>query len=223
MTLTEKLLSLRDEKYQKFTSKLLPEIDPDKIIGVKTPLIRNIAKTAEKDEAEAFLKELPHKTYEENNLHAFLIEKIKDFDYAVAKTEEFLPFVDNWATCDTFFPKVFAKNKEKILPFAYKWIDSGETYKVRYGIGVLMKLFLGEDYKEEYAQKVCGVKSGEYYVNMMRAWYFATALAKNYQSAVKFLEQKKLDAWTNNKTVRKACESFRIDDKTKEYLKTLKM
>ncbi|MCR5353241.1 MAG: DNA alkylation repair protein [Clostridiales bacterium] len=223
MTLREQLETQKDEKFKKFNSKLLPEIDENKITGVKTPVIRNIAKNASEAEAEEFLNELPHKTFEENNLHAFLIEKIKDFDKALEKTEEFLPHVDNWATCDTFFPKVFAKNKEKILPFAYKWIDSGETYKIRYGIGVLMKLFLGKDYKEEYAEKVCSVKSGEYYVNMMRAWYFATALAKNYESAVKFLEQKKLDAWTNNKTVRKACESFRIDDKTKEYLKTLKM
>jgi 3-methyladenine DNA glycosylase AlkD len=223
MTLAEKLFSKKDEEYKKFNAKLIPDVDENRIIGVRTPDIRKTAKDADEREAAEFLCALPHETYEENNLHAFLIEKIKDFDAALEKTEEFLPYVDNWATCDSFFPKVFEKNKEKMLPYIRKWLNSGKTYTTRYAIGLLMKLFLGKDYKDEYADAVCGVKSEEYYVNMMRAWYFATALAKNYESAVKYLEEKRLDEWTHNKTIRKACESNRIDAKTKEYLKTLKI
>lgn len=223
MTLTEKLLSLKDEKYQKFTSKLLPEINPDKIIGVKTPLIRNIAKTAEKDEAEAFLKELPHKTYEENNLHAFLIEKIKDFDYAVAKTEEFLPFVDNWATCDQLSPKVFKKHKSELLVYIKQWMASDKPFTVRFGTGMLLTHFLDDDFDTVYLDMAAKLRSDEYYINMMTAWFFATALAKQYDAALPYIENRRLDTWTHNKAIQKAIESYRVSDEHKEYLKKLKI
>ena len=152
-----------------------------------------------------------------------MLEKIKDFEAAVKLTEEFLPYIDNWATCDMFMPLVFKNNRDKILPYALNWIKSNKIYTIRYGIGILMKLFLDENFKEDYMNVVAGVVSEEYYVNMMIAWYFATALAKQYKSAVKYIEQKRLPVWVHNKTIQKAVESYRIPDETKEYLKTLKI
>ena len=218
------LFKMQDVEYKNFHSKLMPTVDDEKIIGIRIPVLRKFANEfAKSREAETFVESLPHKYYEEDNLHAFVLERIKDFDVAIKKTEAFLPYIDNWATCDMFMPDVFKKNSEKVLPYALKWIKSDHVYTVRYGIGILMKLFLDENFKEEYMQIVGDVKSGEYYVNMMIAWYFATALAKQYDCAVKFIEQKKLDVWVHNKTIQKAVESYRIPKTTKEYLKTLKI
>lgn len=218
------LFLLADESYRDFYSKLIPTVEKEKIIGVRTPILRKFAKDFFKSgEYEDFLNTLPHEYYEENNLHAFLIEQIKDYDTVMEKTKEFLPYVDNWATCDMFMPKIFAKNKEKVLEEAKKMIYSTETYTIRYGIGILMKLFSDSDFSEKYLEYVCNVKSEEYYVNMMRAWYFATLLSKHYEKTVVYIKEKRLDAWTHNKAVQKAVESNRIDKKTKEYLKTLKI
>ena len=220
----KQLFSMQDLKYRAFQSKLIPTVNEDKIIGIRTPVLRNFAKDfAKSRDAKIFLADLPHKYYEEDNLHAFVLEKTKDFDEAVKLTKEFLPYIDNWATCDSFFPKVFKKHKDKILPFAKKWMKSEHTYTVRYGIGIFMKLFLDEDFREEYLRWIADVKSEEYYINMMIAWYFATALAKQYESAVKYLEQKRLGTWVHNKTIQKAVESYRVPNEIKEYLKTLKI
>lgn len=222
--LQKDLFELMDENYKQFHSKLMPTIDPDLIIGVRTPILRKFAiQFSKTDKVSAFLKDLPHKYYEENNLHAFVLETVKDFDTAIKLCEEFLPYIDNWATCDMFSPKVFKKNKYKVLPYAKKWIKSEHTYTIRYGIGILMNLFLGEDFKEEYMEFVASIKSDEYYVNMMIAWYFATALAKRYKYAVKYIEQKRLDKWVHNKAIQKAAESYRVPKEAKDYLKTLKV
>ena len=224
MNIQEELLKLQDLDYREFHSRLMPTIDKETIIGIRTPVLRKFAKAFLKSEQyEAFLNELPHKYYEENNLHAFLVEQIKDFDEAIEKTERFLPYINNWATCDCFKPKIFKSNKDKLLQYIRKWLSSDKTYTVRYGINQLMTYFLDNEFKEEYLFEVASVKSEEYYVNMMRAWYFATALTKQYNSAVKYIEEKKLDIWTHNKAIQKACESYRISFQTKEYLKKLKV
>ena len=219
-----KLFKMQDIEYRRFHSKLMPTVDYEKIIGVRIPVLRKFSNDfARSEEWWGFVEKLPHKYYEEDNLHAFLLEKIKDFDVAIKYTEDFLPYIDHWATCDMFMPKVFKKNKDKILSYALKWIKSDHIYTIRYGIGILMKLFLDEDFKEEYLHIVGNVKSGEYYVNMMIAWYFATALAKQYNCTVKYIEQKRLDVWVHNKTIQKAVESYRIPKEIKEYLKTFKI
>lgn len=221
--MTEELFSMRDSAYRDFHSKLIPNIDKEKIIGIRTPVLRKYAsKFAKSDNAESFLKTLPHYYYEENNLHAFLIEKIKDYDTAAAETERFLHYIDNWATCDMFLPPVFKKNKDKLIVKIKAWLKSEETYTVRYAVGLLMKLYLDADFRPEYMESVADIVSGEYYVKMMIAWYFATALAKKYDFAVEFLKQNRLDAWTHNKAIQKAVESERIDVETKKYLRTLK-
>ena len=223
MNIQEELFGLRDEKYRDFHSRLMPTIDKNRIIGVRTPDLRKLAKEISGGEdAERFLLSLPHDYYEENNLHAFLIEGKKDFSVAVGLTEKFLPYIDNWATCDAFSPKVFSKNPDKILPYIYKWIQSDKVYTVRYAIGLLMSIFLDANFKEEYLSLVCGIKSGEYYVNMMIAWYFATALAKQYESAVGYIENRHLSRWVHNKAIQKSVESRRISDDKKAYLRTLK-
>ena len=223
-SLQNKLFALQDLEYKKFHSKLMPTVCEDKIIGIRIPVLRKFAKDFSKTEdAEIFIGNLPHTYYEENNLHAFVLEAEKNFDKAVILTEKFLPYVDNWATCDMFFPKVFAKNKSVMLGYAKKWIKSEHTYTIRYGVGIMMKLFLDSDFKEEYLENISSVKSEEYYVKMMIAWYFATALAKQYESAIKYIEDKKLDTWIHNKTIQKALESYRVPKDTKDYLKTLKI
>ncbi len=222
--LQKNLFEMQDMEYKKFHSKLMPTVDENKIIGIRTPVLRRFANEfAKSEKADGFLSKLPHRYYEENNLHAFVVEKTKDFDLAVELTEKFLPYIDNWATCDMFFPKVFGKNKKMMLEYAKKWMKSHHTYTVRYGIGIMMRLFLDNDFKDEYSELVASVKSDEYYVNMMIAWYFATALAKQYDCTVKYIEQNKLDVWVHNKTIQKAVESYRISKEIKEYLKTLKI
>ncbi len=217
--MVEKLFLLQDLKYRDFHAKLMPTVDKEKIIGVRVPQLRKFAKSmCGQEEAEKFLQELPHEYYEENNLHAFLVEMIKDFDEAIAETERFLPYIDNWATCDMFYPKVFALHPEKMREAAKRWIESGKEYTVRYGIGILLRM----DFKNEDMNLVARIKSEKYYVNMMIAWYFATALAKNYTEAVKYLREKRLEAHVHNKTIQKACESLRIDSETKKELRGMK-
>lgn len=219
----KELFNLQDEAYKKFHSKLMPNVSADLIIGVRTPALRKFAKDFSKHEyANEFLNSLPHKYYEENNLHGFLIEQIKDYDILTKRLDEFLPYVDNWATCDLMRPKIFKKNKDRLIEKIDEWIDSDHTYMKRFAIEMLMSFYLDEDFKLEYAQKVATVKSEEYYVNMMIAWYFATALAKQYESIIPFIEGKKLEKWVHNKTIQKAVESYRITNEQKVYLRSLK-
>ena len=218
----QKLFSLRDIKYKEFHSKLMPEIAPETIIGVRIPLIRSLIRELSDREKSDFLNSpLPHSFYEENNLHGFLISQIKDFDECIKELNRFLPFVDNWATCDSLRPVCFKKNKQKLLKQIEKWILSKDTYTVRFSIEMLMVHFLDEGFDEKYLSMVCAVKSHEYYVNMMIAWFFATALAKQYDSTIRILTDNVLDNWTHNKTIRNAIESRRIDDDKKVYLRTL--
>ncbi len=216
----EKLFELQDLRYKEFHAKLMPTVDKDLVIGVRVPKLRKLAKSLSgTKEAEEFLARLPHKYYEENNLHAFLVEGIKDFDTAIYEVERFLPYIDNWATCDMFYPKVLGKNEERLMEKICEWITSCEVYAVRYAIGLLMRM----DFTKEKMDMAARVRSEEYYVNMMIAWYFATALCKNYDLAVKYLEDKQLSVWVHNKTIQKARESLRIDKDVKEYLKGLKI
>lgn len=212
-----------DTAYKNFQCKLMPTVDPNTVIGVRTPIIRKMAKEYINDNnIEIFLHSLPHAYYEENNLHAFLTERINDFDICIREIEIFLPFVDNWATCDGMRPKCFSKNKERLLPYVKDWVKSKHTYTVRYGIGMLMVHFLDNDFLPEYLETVADVRSDEYYVNMMRAWYFATALAKQYEYTLPYIQKRRLDKFTHEKTVQKAVESYRITAEQKEYLKSIK-
>lgn len=221
--ITQKLFALQDETYQAFQSKLMPTVSPETIIGVRTPLLRKLAKELSgTDLAEAFLNSLPHGYYEENNLHAFLMENIRDYDRALAETEKFLPYIDNWATCDCFCPKVFAKHKEELLVSIRLWLDSDRLYTVRYAMGMLMRYYLDEAFQPEYLAWVTGVHSEEYYLNMMRAWFFATALAKQPEETLPWLTEQRLDAWTHNKTIQKAVESYRITPEMKQQLRQLR-
>ena len=222
--ISEELFALQDTEYQVFQSKLMPTIPPETVIGVRTPLLRKLAKElAGTPQAEHFLQSLPHRYYEENNLHAFLIEKIRDYDTALAETETFLPYIDNWATCDCFCPKVFAKHKEELLIPLRRWLGSDQTYTVRYAMGMLMRYYLDEGFRPEYLAWVAGVHSEEYYLNMMRAWYFATALAKQPDAALPWLTERRLDVWTHNKTIQKAVESCRISPEMKQQLRELRI
>ena len=219
----KRLNALQDTKYRDFQSKLIPDTKAE-FIGVRTPELRKLAKELIKEgKTDNFLSALPHKYFDENQLHAFIISGIKDFNMCVKEVERFLPYVDNWATCDQMSPKVFKKEKKALLPYINKWLKSGKTYTVRFGMGMLMQHFLGEDFAVEYAEKVACVKSDEYYIKMMQAWYFATALAKNYDEVLPFIENKTLEKWTHNKTIQKSIESYRITDEQKAYLKTLKI
>lgn len=220
----KRLFALQDAAYRDFQAKLIPTVDPETVIGVRTPELKKLAKVIFKEGGyEDFLQDLPHTYYDENNLHAFIIAQIKDYEECLRQTEIFLPYIDNWATCDQFAPKVFAKHKTELLEKIKDWMDSPETYVIRYGIEMLMRFYLDEDFKLEYAEMVAAVRSDEYYVKMMVAWYFATALAKQYESIVPFLEQKRMEAWTHNKAIQKARESRRITAEQKEYLKSLKV
>jgi 3-methyladenine DNA glycosylase AlkD len=222
--IVEELYNLRDEKFRDFQIKLMPTVDPDSVIGVRTPALRTLAKRLVKDpDIPEFLKDLPHKHFDENQLHAFIISAMKDYEKCLAAVEAFLPYVDNWATCDQMSPKIFKKHRAELLGPIDKWMASGQTYTIRFGIGMLMEHFLDEDYDKKYLKKVAAVHSEEYYVNMMSAWYFATALAKQYDDALSYIEGHKLDVWTHNKAIQKAVESYRITPEQKAYLKTLKI
>ena len=220
----EQLFALQDTTYQAFQSKLLPTVAPKTIIGVRTPLLRKLAKElAGTPQAECFLSSLPHKYYEENNLHAFLVERIRDYDTALAETERFLPYIDNWGTCDCFCPKVFAKHKLELLDSIRRWLNSGRLYTMRYAIGMLMRYYLDADFQSEYLAWAANVHSEEYYVNMMRAWFFATALAKQPDATLPWLTERWLDVWTHNKTIQKAVESYRISPEMKQQLRQLRI
>lgn len=219
----QELYALQDLKYRAFNSSLIPNIEKQTIIGVRVPEIRKLAKKLFTEiDCFRYFNILPHGYFEENLLHAFMIEKINDFDICIKAAEDFLPYIDNWAVCDSFFPPVFKKQKEKLLPRIPCLIKSGHTYTVRYAIEILMRLFLDESFKAEYLETVSSVVSEDYYVNMMRAWYFATALAKQYESAIVYIKENRLDDWTHNMTIKKAVESRRISAETKSYLKTFR-
>lgn len=220
----QRLFALQDEKYRDFNASLMPTVDKALVIGVRTPALRSLAKELKGTElAAAFMAALPHKYYEENNLHAALIAHIRDFEPCMAAVERLLPYVDNWATCDMMSPKALAKNRPALLEHIRLWLQSSHTYTVRFAMGMLMSHFLDEDFREEYLDLVTSVRSEEYYIRMMQAWYFATALAKQYEAAVKYLEQRKLSPWVHNKTIQKARESYRISEEQKIYIKSLKI
>ncbi|MBQ7864254.1 MAG: DNA alkylation repair protein [Lachnospiraceae bacterium] len=222
-SITEQLFALQDIEYKQFHSKLMPTINPDVIIGVRTPELRKLAKQlAKSTNVELFLQELPHRYYEENNLHGFFIESIRDFDACIAALNKFLPYVDNWATCDMMAPKVLKTDLPKLYEWVKVWIASEETYTVRFGVNMLMKYFLDEAFLPEYPALVASIRSEEYYVKMVVAWYFATALAKQYDAVLPYIKEHRLDVWTHNKTIQKAVESYRILPEQKAYLKTLK-
>ena len=217
------LYHLQDIQYRDFQSKLIPTVSPDYFIGVRTPELRKLAKQiSRRDDIGDFLNELPHPSFDENQLHAFIISGMKDYAACLGAVETFLPYIDNWATCDQMSPKVFGKHRDELLEPIRRWIASDRTYTVRFGIGMLMEHFLDEDFDPKYADMVAGIRSEEYYVNMMIAWYFATALAKQYETVIPYIEERRLDTWTHNKTIRKAVESYRISPEQKEYLRSLK-
>ena len=222
-TIRDELFKLQDKQYRDFQAKLIPSVDLDNIIGVRTPKIRDYAKSLIKsNQYLPFLEYLPHKYFDENQLHAFIISELKDYDQCILYINKFLPYVDNWATCDQMAPKVFKKHHDKLLKQIKTWIKSTDTYTIRFGIGMLMQHYLDGDFKPEYLKLVAEIRSSEYYVNMMIAWYFATALAKQYDFAIQFIENKKLDPWTHNRVIQKAIESYRILPEQKEYLRSLK-
>ena len=217
------LLKRRDPEYGEFQKKLIPTVAQAAVIGVRTPELRKLAKelTGQRDVSE-FLEALPHAYFDENQLHSFIISEIRDFDLCLAQTCRFLPYIDNWATCDQLSPRVFAKHKAALLEHIRAWIGSRETYTVRFGIGLLMQHYLDGDFLPEYPRLVAGIKSEEYYVNMMSAWYFATALAKQYRAVLPYLEGRLLDPAVHNAAIQKALESRRIAPEQKQYLRTLK-
>ncbi len=226
------LLEMQDLDYRAFHSKIVPNIPNESIIGIRVPnmkayakrLLKEASKSKEREtEVNEFLQTLPHQYYEENFLHMLLICEIRDFEECVSKMEAFLPYIDNWAVCDNPLPKVFEKHEREVLLLAKKWIASDQTYTIRYGIGVLMRMFLDERFEKSLAKSVAKLRSEEYYVNMMIAWYFATALAKQWDEIIPVLTEKKLSVWVHNKTIQKAVESYRITAEQKAYLKTLRI
>lgn len=220
----QRLFELQDVPYRDFQVKLIPNIQAETMIGVRTPVLRTLAKEyRRREEIGEFLADLPHAWFDENQLHAFIVSGIRDFDECMKQTERFLPYIDNWATCDQMSPKVFGRHRPELLRRIREWILSDRTYTVRFAIGMLMEHFLGEDFDSEFPEMVAAVRSEEYYVNMMIAWYFATALAKQYDAALPYLEEERLEVWTHNKTIQKAVESNRISPDRKAYLKTLKI
>ena len=217
------LSNLQDLKYRDLQITTIPSVVPERITGVRTPKLRALAKELSKrEDISLFLEDLPHKLFEEDQLHAFILSGMKDAEECLRLVDKFLPYVDNWATCDQMSPKVFKKNKKLLLEYVNTWIKSDKTYIRRFAIGMLMEHFLDEDFKPSYLAKVAKIRSDEYYVNMMIAWYFATALAKQYDQTLPFIEEQKLDKWTHNKSIQKAVESYRITPEQKEYLKTLR-
>lgn len=217
------LFALKDCKYKQFHSKLIPTVPNDNIIGVRTPILRKYAKElSKKDISKQFINSLPHRFYDENNLHAFLIETINEYDETIYQINRFLPYIDNWATCDMMNPVCFKKNIDKLYKEAYKWINSEYTYAVRYGICVFMKYYLGKNAKEEYIETISCIDCDEYYIKMAIAWYFATALNKNYDLTLNCFQNCKLDVWIHNKAIQKACESYSISQENKSFLKKLK-
>lgn len=226
MEITAHLFAMKDDTYKDFQSKLMPTVNPDTVIGIRIPMLRKfavkIAKDCSEDELTAFMKSLPHHYYEENNVHAFLIERINNFEECIAELDTFLPFVDNWATCDIMNPKIFKKNTDKLLCKVKEWLASSHVYTIRFGIGMLMRYFLDDNFNTEYLDMVVAVHSEEYYVNMMKAWFFATALTKQYDMTVPYIQQNRLDVWSHNKAIQKSVESFRISKEHKDELRKFK-
>lgn len=220
----EELFRLQDLKYREMQIRTIPTVKAEAIIGVRTPELRAMAKElSREEEIRVFLDELPHSYFEENQLHAFIISGMKDYSECLRQLERFLPYVDNWATCDQMSPKVFRKHRGELTGNIRKWIGSEKPYTVRFGIGMLMEHYLEEDFDPAYPETVAGIRSEEYYVRMMIAWYFATALAKQYEAFIPFIEQRRLDPWTHNKTIQKSIESYRITPEQKTYLRSLKI
>ena len=222
--IVKQLFLLQDKKYAAMQVKIIPTVEADRIIGVRTPELRALAKELYKGaNAGSFLTCLPHRYFDEDQLHAFIVSQEKEFDKCVSEVEAFLPFIDNWSTCDQLSPKAFKKEPEKLLPYIRAWLKSDKTYTVRFAVGMLMQHFLDKNFRLEYADMVAELRSEEYYVNMMIAWYFATALAKQYDAILPYLKEKRLDDWTHNKAIQKSVESYRITPEQKAYLKTLKV
>lgn len=219
----KRLFEMQDLKYRDFTSALIPTVDKETVIGVRSPMIRKLAKELTDEQKAEFISNLPHKYYEENNLHAAIIENIKDYETAINEVERFLPFVDNWATCDMMRPKIFKKHSTELLLKIKKWTTSKYTYTIRFGLEMLMCYYLDSEFKEEYLKIPAEVKSDEYYINMMIAWFFATALAKQYEATLPYIENKVLDRWTHNKAIQKAIESYRVSEEQKQHLRTLRI
>jgi len=218
------LFKMQDMDYRDFNSKLIPTVDKESMIGIRTPDLRKYAKQLGKSsDVIEFLQTLPHKYFDENQLHAFIISEIKDFKNCIDEINRFLPYIDNWATCDQLSPKVFKKNHNELFEYIKDWLKSDKVYTLRFGIGMLMEHFLDEDFDILYPETVSKIRSGEYYINMMIAWYFATALAKQYESIIPFIENNSLDIWTHNKAIQKSIESYRITDEQKAYLRELKI
>ncbi|MBL6465865.1 MAG: DNA alkylation repair protein [Peptostreptococcus stomatis] len=223
MKIYKELEAIKEEEYAAFQARLIPSIDPSTIMGIRVPKLRALAKSYIKDqECQDFLVSLPHDYYDENMLHGILVSEIKDFDTCIDKLEAFLPYVDNWAVCDIMSPRVFKKHKEELLDRIKLWISSDQTYTCRFGLEMLMTHFLDDDFKPDYLELVAGLRSQEYYVNMMIAWFFATALAKQWEASLPYIEARSLDDWTHNKAIQKARESLRISKERKDYLKGLK-
>ena len=219
----DRLFALQDPEYRLFQSKLMPTVDPARVIGVRTPDLRKLSRElAGTEQAAAFVRQLPHDYYEENNLHGFLIASLRDYGETVAALEAFLPHVDNWATCDLLHPRAFDKRPEALPDQLFRWLQSDRTYTVRFAMGMLMSLYLDEAFRPGYADWIAGIKSEEYYVNMMAAWYFATALAKRWDDVFPYLTDHRLPVWTHNKAIQKAIESRRISPEQKQILRSLK-
>ena len=222
--ITERFFALQDLKYKILQGKLIPNIPPERIIGVRTPALRALANELHRrEDIEDFLSALPHRYFEENQLHAFVLSLGSNYDTTLERLGAFLPYVDNWATCDQMSPKVFRKHHAELLAAVDHWLGSEHPYTIRFAIGMLMQHYLDEDFREEYPARVAALRSGEYYVNMMIAWYFATALAKRWDETLSYIERRRLDPWTHNKAIQKALESDRVSDAAKEYLRTLKI
>ena len=220
----ESLYQLQDRDYRDFQCRLMPTVDLATVIGVRTPQLRQLSKTlVKRADVDAFLLDLPHAYFDLNQLHAFVLSEMKDFDRCVAEVDRFLPYVDNWATCDQLSPKAFRAHRDALLPHVLRWIASEQTYTIRFGVGMLLEHYLDGDFDPVFPELVAALRSEEYYVNMMIAWYFATALAKQYAQIVPYIENRRLDAWTHNKAIQKAVESRRITPEQKAYLKTLKI
>ena len=220
----DKLLKLQDIKYKSFQERLIPNIDKSVIIGIKIPVLRKLAKEMIKDESYIeFLDNLPHVYLEENLLHAILISELKDYDECIFKLNLFLPYIDNWEVCDIISPKVFKKNNIKLIDEIKEWLNSKDEYIIRFGTEILMMYYLDDNFDISHHDLVSKIRSSYYYVNMMIAWYFATALAKKWDISIKYLEENRLDKWTHNKTIQKAIESYKITKEQKEYLRQLRI
>jgi 3-methyladenine DNA glycosylase AlkD len=218
-----KLYDLQDIKYKDFHCKLIPTVNPDRVIGVRAPALKALTKELAKTDVLDFLRDLPHKYYDENNLHGLLVMNIPDYEDSLAEINRFLPFVDNWATCDLLRPLSFKKHRGELIEEIKVWLKSEHTYTKRFGMEMLMLHFLDEDFKPDFLEWLAEIRSQEYYVNMMLAWFYATALAKQYEDTIPYIENHRLDKWVHNKTIRKAIESFRVTDEQKAYLRTLKI